>query len=145
MSDHKDEIASISEIIAKVDREAYARGVKDTIARYAAIGDQLLPPDVSPAKPNGATANQGRGRPATSAINVVKDAVFAKPGMKGIEVVEAAQKIDSKIPDRTVRSCLRRLKYDTHEIWQRDKRWYPKKRKEHQDANGETASGPSPH
>jgi hypothetical protein len=45
--------------------------------------------------------------------------------MKGVEVVRAAQEIDPKIPERTVRTCLRRLR-ENKIIWKRSGLWYPK-------------------
>ena len=134
MADRNEKIASI---IAEAEREAYARGVRDTTAVFAEKAKELLqqgPPTEMPRPPPTQKANGTRGRPSTTAITIVKNAVFSNPGLKGVGIVKAVQEIDDKIPERTIRSCLRRLSQDTHDIWQRDKRWYPKKKKE---ADGE--------
>jgi len=101
---------------------------------------------VQPPPPANTTpeANGTRGRPSTKAITVVKETIFAKPGLKGVDVVKAVHEIDGNIPERTIRSCLRRLSKNTHDIWQRDKRWYPKKKKESENIDGEPV-GSAPH
>jgi hypothetical protein len=135
----------IAIIIAEAEREAYARGVRDTTAAFAAKATELLSSTdtPTPAKPT-PEANGTRGRPSTKAITIVKNVVFAKAGLKGVDVVKAVHLIDGNIPERTVRSCLRRLSKNTHDIWQRDKRWYPKKKKEPENMNGEPV-GSAPH
>ena len=65
------------------------------------------------------------GRPSSNTIEVVEDCINASPGKKGVEVVKAAQLVDLSINERTVRTCLRRLKLNK-KIWQRNGLWYPK-------------------
>jgi hypothetical protein len=65
------------------------------------------------------------GRPASAAITVVEDCITASPGKKGVEVVKAVHLADPSIPERTVRTALRRLKIHKR-IWQRNGLWYQK-------------------
>lgn len=137
MADRKDEIARI---IAEAEQEAYARGVRDTIARMSASANELLPPDANRAespKPatNGTAPSPGRGRPPSKTIGVVKNVVFTTPGLKGVEVVGAVHAIDSSIPERTIRTSLRRLAINKV-IWKRSGSWYPKNKNDSGEAIG---------
>lgn len=133
-SPHEDAIA---QIIAKVREEAYAEGVRDTIAKFSAAAHTLI---AEPGKfeVNGQSAAllkkpaspvdrlvASRGRPS-KALGLVQSTISLSPGLSGVEVINAVQKEDQTIPAPTVRSCLRRL-HRRKEIWQRSGRWYPKK------------------
>jgi hypothetical protein len=146
MTNAKDQIA---QIIADAERNAYARGVNDTITAFATVfqakSEELLKvpavpvpdpaPPKAPAKGASATSTENRGRPS-KAVTVVDNAIAATPGMTGVEVVKAVHAVDAAIPERTVRTCLRRLRLNK-KIWRRGGRWYPKTIKE----TGETRSG----
>lgn len=132
MADAKDQIA---QIIQAAEEAAYKRGWDDACDAMKHAADEVkashfYPPtaeemsvggDVNIAPPPGRT-----GRPASAAIVVVEDCINASPGKKGVEVVKAVQLVDPSIPERTVRTCLRRLRVNK-KIWQRDGLWYPKK------------------
>lgn len=147
MTDPRDEI---SKIIESAESAAYLRGWQDAVDAVAelVLGVKSRDPEsVSLAvqkNPDIASAIVPRtsGRPPSKAIQIVEDCILASPGMKGVQVVKAAQLIDSSIKERTVRTCLRRLRM-SKVIWQRNSLWYPKsKRTEHE--NGEATSSP-PH
>jgi len=72
--------------------------------------------------------------------------VNAAPGRKGVEVVKAVQLIEPSIPERTVRTALRRLKMHKR-IWQRDGRWYPKapRQRDLLETDDEEANSSPPH
>src|SRR5207253_95134 len=86
------------------------------------------------------------GRPSSNTIEVVEDCINAAPGQKGVDVVKAAQLIDASINERTVRTCLRRLRL-SKKIWQRNGLWYPKSpRQRHElEKNNEEAISSPPH
>lgn len=142
---HRDEI---ERIIADAEREAYSRGYADAIAAIAqaaaahkpsAAVSRESPPGnqtATPANGNG----RSRGRPATKAILLVQQAIAAHPGLKGAEITRQLAADGNPVIDRTVRSCLRRLK-DRKDIWQRSTRWYSKAKPENE--HGETL-GTSP-
>jgi hypothetical protein len=84
------------------------------------------------------------GRPSSNAIEVVEDCISASPGKKGVDVVKAAQLVDPAIPERTVRTCLRRLKL-SKKIWQRNGLWYPKPPRVRLENENEEAISSPPH
>jgi hypothetical protein len=147
MSDPRDEI---SKIIESAESAAYARGWKDGVEAVTAAALRMRAPlrsddsSVTPVKPGVEIVITPRpsGRPPSKAIQVVEDCIAAAPGMKGVQVVKAAQLVDSSINERTVRTCLRRLRLHKT-IWQRNNLWYPKKRSEQ--SNGEANSSPPHH
>ncbi len=135
----KDEIARILEA---AEEAAYKRGWDDACEAMKEAADsvqasRLVPPDASHTSVSSTythtiahalvmTPHHGRtGRPASAAIVVVEDCINASPGKKGVEVVKAVQLVDPTIPERTVRTALRRLKLNK-KIWQRSGLWYPK-------------------
>jgi hypothetical protein len=124
MTDPRDEI---NRIIESATREAYARGWRDAVAAIAESAAQLkgaAPENMGGNSERGKPLPRRTGRPST-AIKVVEECIAATPGMKGVDVVKAAQSVDSAIKERTVRSCLRRLRL-TKAIWKRNGLWYPK-------------------
>lgn len=131
MPDTKDQIARL---VQAAEEAAYRRGWEDACAALKETVDAVKanyfnpPTNAEMSETVKVTPHHGRtGRPASVAINVVEDCINRAPGMKGVEVVNAAQHIDASIPERTVRTALRRLKIDK-KIWQRNKQWYPKSR-----------------
>jgi len=145
----KDEIAKL---IATAEEAAYARGWNeacDAMVKAADEAKHFFPvPKAEVAEPiatNSQTIIVPRrtGRPSSNAIEVVEDCINASPGKKGVDVVKAAQLVDPMIPERTVRTCLRRLKL-SKKIWQRNGLWYPKPRPRPGHENEEAISSP-PH
>lgn len=59
------------------------------------------------------------------AKELVLQILTANPnGMRGVEIVQAVQKIDSTIPERTVRTALHRLKTEDEQITNVDGLWH---------------------
>jgi hypothetical protein len=147
MADRREKI---DRLLAEVERESYARGWHDAIAALQSKAPEIPPDEFAPEAPenetrvDSATSPRQRGRPA-KAINLVRDEIFAEPGLRGADVTRALAKKGTPVIDRTVRSCLRRLR-DNRIIWQRKYRWYPRP-KERQDAGNEIgeASKTPPH
>ena len=135
-----DSRAEMDRLLKQIEQEAYSRGYSDAIAAVTAAATAAAPrmgdsaqPRVSAsngnsdAKPDVDEAPRGRGRPAT-AVASVRDAIFEKPGMKGADLVRHLEQRGTPVLERTVRSCLRRLK--NVEVRQREGRWYPKRKPE---------------
>lgn len=143
MTDRREQI---DRLLADAEREAYARGWRDAIAhlqaRAAEIPNGESAADIAQAESTVAETDRRRGRPA-KAITIVRDIIFAEGGLKGVEIVRAAERNGTPVLERTVRSCLRRLK-EHRLIWQRDGRWYPRRRDKPETGNGEALIAP-PH
>ena len=129
MTDARDEI---SRIIEKAEQAAYARGWRDAVTAMKEAAEQFRDFEPDPHDPNmvpsvtlARTQPRRTGRPSSKAIRIVEDCIAATPGMRGVEVVKAAQSIDSSVKERTVRTCLRRLRLNKT-IWKRNGLWYPK-------------------
>ncbi|HEY2884412.1 MAG TPA: hypothetical protein VGJ08_04290, partial [Rhizomicrobium sp.] len=115
MADLKDKIA---EMIQAAEEAAYRRGWDDafaemkqaveTVRRSGGMIEVTMPPPSPPPRRS--------GRPASATIGVVEQCINSAPGMKGVQVVKAAQLIDPSIQERTVRTSLRRLR-DDKKIW----------------------------
>lgn len=59
------------------------------------------------------------------AKEIVLQILAANPqGMRGVEIVQAIQKIDPTIPERTVRTALHRLKTEDEQITNIDGLWH---------------------
>jgi ribosomal protein L31E len=128
LSDRREQI---DRLLAAVERESYARGWRDAIAALQAKAPELPPRDSDTGMGRNATndsAEKHRGRPP-KAISMVRELILDHPGLRGVDI---ANQLDGKVIERTVRSCLHRLR-GHHEIWQRKGRWYPK------DGNAENA------
>lgn len=145
-----DSRSEMDRLLKQIEQEAYARGYADAIAAITAAAASVAPkasesvPVVSfeNVAPNPSIqAQRGRGRPST-AISIVRDAIFEKPGMKGADLVRYLEQRGTPVLERTVRSCLRRLK--NQEVRQREGRWYPKRKPEAENGIGEVVSTP-PH
>ena len=140
VSDRREQI---NRLLSDVERESYARGWRDAIAALQAKAPELPLPDSAvtfeTAKANGsAEPEKARGRPP-KAIGIVREIIFAQPGLRGVDI---ANQLEGKVIERTVRSCLHRLR-GHHEIWQRKGRWYPKDNSS--DSARKEAPEPSPH
>lgn len=123
-----DFIEKITSLIEEAKNEAYSRGYNDAInamnAAVSAVTPKVRVIDPASIGPYAETpANRPRGRPAT-AINLVQTMINERPGLKGAEIVRALGKQGTPVLDRTMRSCLRRLK-TKGDVRQRAKRWYP--------------------
>jgi hypothetical protein len=136
-----DPLDEISKIIEAAERDAFERGfgvaislvgelLKTTMKNFGSIAEAefkrargaVTAETSTPEKT--ALVPRRSGRPASAAITIVENCIIATPGMKGVEVVRAVQAIAS-IPERTVRTNLRRLR-EKKSIWKRNKLWYPK-------------------
>jgi hypothetical protein len=123
MTDPKDQIARL---VQDAEEAAYKRGWEDALAAMRRATDAVAQHIIPAAFQAHVSAEPRRtGRPASAAIGVVEDCINQSPGKKGVDVVKAAQLIDPSIPERTVRTALRRLKIQK-KIWQRNGLWYPK-------------------
>ncbi len=123
----------IDRLLKQIEQEAYARGWAAAIAALQAKAPGLpnaeSPQFKSEHPSNGSEPVQrGRGRPATS-IGRVRTAIFEKPGMRGVEIVTYLKEKGTPVHERTLRSCLRRLKGRDADM--RRKRWYPRLPTEH--------------
>lgn len=150
--------AEIERILAEAEQEGYARGFADAIAAMTAAATEAaktsvvaptpaLTPESAPVAESAAAApangnGRGSGRPAKF-ISLVHEAIVTTPGIRGSEIVRYLEEQGTPVMDRTVRSCLRRLK--GKEVWQRSKRWYPKNKADSDGLSGEAASAPLPH
>jgi hypothetical protein len=140
MADLKDQIASL---IHDAEEAAYRRGWDDAVA---AILKAAAPPASGFQTEVSAESRRATGRPASNAVKLVEASVNAMPGKKGVEVVKDVQMVDASIPERTVRTALRRLKIHKR-IWQRDGRWYPKapRQRDLLETSDEEAKSSPPH
>jgi hypothetical protein len=162
MTNAKDEIARL---VQAAEEAAYQRGWDDACEAMKEAADSVrrfITPAASASHTHTAdpisaathtytlvkTPHHGRaGRPASAAIVVVEDCINASPGKKGVEVVKAVQLVDPQIPERTVRTALRRLKMNK-KIWQRNGLWYPKPQRDRsllENDDGEANSSPPHH
>src|SRR4029077_13848828 len=95
----------IQRIIEAAERAAYNRGRDDALKAIASAVELAL-------AGNNASVRQRKrgGRPASGAMKTVRDCIAATPGMTGVQVVNAVRSVDSSIKERTIRTCLRRLR-----------------------------------
>ena len=121
-------------LLAQIEREAYARGWNAAIAALQEkapepvtadeyIDGKLVTIGASTMTTGSRIIERGPGRPS-SAIALVRDAIAEKPGMKGVEIVQYLKQKGTPILERTIRSCLRRLKGKDAD--KRRMRWYPR-------------------
>jgi hypothetical protein len=149
MPNYREQIESLLGAMERDARESYARGWADAIAAL-----QAKAPEIAQAIPAGDTKGNGaasdskqpqraRGRPE-KAISLVQGAIFAEPGLRGVDIVRVLESNGTPVSDRTVRSALRRLRGKA--VWQRKHKWYPKP-KERTDAENEIGEvlGTPPH
>jgi hypothetical protein len=124
MADPKDQITAL---VQAAEQAAYHRGWADALAALRHAAEAVIAPDVdhTPSQTPARSEPRKTGRPASATIQVVEDCINASPGKKGVDVVKAAQMVDPHIPERTVRTALRRLKMQK-KIYQRNNLWYPK-------------------
>ncbi|MGO4683865.1 hypothetical protein [Hyphomicrobium sp. 2TAF46] len=90
----------------------------------AALQEQQPPPPEQPAKNPEPPPPQPQIE-KRSAKEIVWQIVNETPGLRGVEIVDAARKVDPSILERTVRTALHRLKTEDEEILNTDGRWYP--------------------
>lgn len=135
-------------LLKQIEQEAYSRGYSDAIAAVTTAATAAAPklaespvPVVPTPREDEGDEPRGRGRPAT-AVASVREAIFEKPGMKGADLVRYLDQRGTPVLERTVRSCLRRLKND--QVRQREGRWYPKRKPEAENGVGEALVTP-PH
>jgi hypothetical protein len=92
ISDRREKIDSL---LAEVDRESYARGWRDAIAALQAKAAEMAPaelaPDESESRIDSAAQPRQRGRPA-KAISLVRDEIFAEPGLRAVDITRALAK-----------------------------------------------------
>jgi hypothetical protein len=146
MTDARDEI---SRIIEQAEQAAYKRGWDDAFAEIAKVAQSKAHDGASSqgVKPGVIAKIIARrtGRPSSNAMTIVEDAIASAPGMKGVDVVKAAQAVEPGLKERTIRTCLRRLRINKT-IWKRSDRWYPKSREKSEAENGiGEAVGSPPH
>ncbi len=142
MADPRDEI---TKIIKKAESTAYERGWRealDFIVQHAHEFRRRGGLAITEEAAASITPRQ-RGRPRGKVIDIVSDCIASTPGMKGVDVVHAAQAVDATIRERTVRTCLRRLR-ENKIIWKRNGLWYPKPKQGTESTNVEVVSS-SPH
>jgi len=102
MADLKDEIARL---IEDAQEAAYKRGWDDAVAAMLRAAAQ---PSGAGFQTQVSAEPRRTGRPASNAVHMTEATVNAAPGRKGVEVVKAVQLIEPSIPERTVRTALRR-------------------------------------
>jgi len=115
----------ITSLIEDAERESYARGWRDAIAALQAKAPEVSAESSSETANGKETSEPNRGRPATKAIALVRETITTKPGLKGVEVFKTLEAQGTPVLERTIRSCLRRLR-DSKVIWQRKGKWYPR-------------------
>ena len=139
MDGRKEQIASL---IEEAEREAYARGWRDAIAALQASAPPAPSGVVISLSGKVPIVDRKRGRPA-KAVDLVRDMISSSPGMKGADIARSLDAKGTPVLERTVRSCLRRLR-QAKAITQRNGKWYPRpKDAVPENTNGE-ALGPPP-
>jgi hypothetical protein len=149
MPGQREQIERLLDEMERESRESYARGWRDAIAALQAKAPEMAPINpIADKGGNGANVDsvalqRQRGRPE-KAISLVKNEIFAEPGLRGVDIVRSLEKKGTPVGDRTVRSALRRLK-GAKIAWQRNGKWYSKS-KDRPDENeiGEVSRAP-PH
>jgi hypothetical protein len=139
MPNYREQIESLLDAMERDARESYARGWADAIAALQAKAPEMAAAMPAKDQRGGPSSDskepqRPRGRPE-KAISLVQGAIFAEPGLRGVDVVQALEQNGTPVSDRTVRSALRRLR-ESKVIWQRKHKWYPKP-KERADAENE--------
>src|SRR4051812_21814651 len=97
-----DKRRELTQLLDEIESEAYARGYSDAMAH-------------KPLK--------RRGRPPTRAIALVRNAIVASDGIKGIEIFRQLEAQGTPVLERTVRTCLARLR-ESRAIVQRKRKWF---------------------
>jgi hypothetical protein len=111
----------IARLLAEAEQDGYRRGWQDAIdalkAKAPVPESALVPPEYIDSPP----IDTGK----RSSMALVRDLIFDRPGLKGVEIVKALAHQGTPVKERTVRTCLHRLRSD-HVIWQRKTLWYPR-------------------
>ena len=110
----------IAKLVSDAEAKAFARGIEAAIEalQHLHLTYEVSDDTPKPAKPAVPAA-------AGKTMSLVLDAVTNNPGQKGVEIVKWLENRGTPVQERTVRTCLRRLKLDRI-IWQVDRRWYPR-------------------
>jgi hypothetical protein len=124
MPDYRAQIAFLQK---ELEREAYNRGWRDAIAAVKAELTELKASAITipVVDPLTITADAAKGGKPPKSINLVREIIADLPGLTGVEVVRGLEARGTPVLERTVRTCLRRLREDKI-IWQRRGRWYPR-------------------
>lgn len=132
MSTKKPTVEQLEALVAEIEREAYQRGWDDAVRKILAAAQQGTPVAEQSA-PEAPAAKQDKGATPTydtPIIELVKQIVHDKPGLRGFQVVREITARDPsvapEVADRTGRTSLSRLS-KRGKIVQRKQRWYPAK------------------
>ena len=127
-----DKAKQLEGFIASLEQEAYRRGIADTLAVIIGAATHLAEEhsiSIGVTAPTSSEQSQPRQRrrrmPRRDSYQArVLAEIKRNIGLRGVEIVEALAKSDKPVPERTMRTALRRLR-DAGQIEQRaDGRWY---------------------
>lgn len=115
----------IAKLISDAERKAYARGLQKAVEILTAMLGESSGSAASgkPQSPNGQQAEPPADRADRGKMALVRDVISGNPGLRGVDIVRWLENRGTPVAERTVRTCLRRLRED-RAIWQRSKRWY---------------------
>lgn len=139
MTDHK---AEFMRLLDEFKREEYERGWRDAVSALTQKASEMMAPAVQPRVLPMPKHVKVPGRPG-KALALVNDAIKEKPGLNGVEIVRLLAEKGTPVVERTVRTCLRRLRL-AHQVKRRDGRWYPVNQEQQtaQNASGEALGTP---
>lgn len=112
--------SQILKILAEATREAYDEGWRDAITAITAKTTELQAPTREGSNGAAPKIARKRGRPPKSSEAVLAF-IKAHPGQNGVDVAKGLP----KIPERTVRTCLRRLRL-AESIHKENEGWFAK-------------------
>jgi hypothetical protein len=105
--------AEIERIIAQVERAAYQKGWNDALARVVNVARNPMPPEQQQSLPL-QTANADDADTPITMIQMVKETIADRPGLRGADIVSAVHQRmpdkERKSIDRTARTAIMRLK-----------------------------------
>ena len=133
-----DETQTIRQVLEERERKGYARGFADADrkwrGRLMALAKEEGPNSFSPLK---VVLTHEEERAVSSAKATVLKVVEAHPnGLTGVGIVAAIRSIGLDIPERTIRTSLRRLRYKDKRISQENGMWFPLPAKENEEVLG---------
>ncbi len=120
MADSQSDVERLLAEVERMKREAYDRGWRDAIG---AVRKTMRKEINALSRPSAGAASttvvkrEHRGVPSM-VVNIIKE----RPGLRGVEIVEAAQE-HGDTNQRTIRTALRRLR-KKGKIEQRDGHWF---------------------
>lgn len=134
--------AEFMRLFEEFKREAYEKGWHDAVAALTEKAAEMKAPPPKPHVLPTPKHVKVQGRPG-KAQALVHDAIKEKPGMNGVEIVRHLTERGTPVVERTVRTCLRRLRL-AHHVKRRDGRWYPinQEQQNAQNASGEVLQTP---